>query len=35
MKHSQLSHWFRVVMAIGLGLIGAVLGSPLLIRLMQ
>lgn len=31
----QLSHWFRVVLAIGLGVIGTLLASPLFVRLMQ
>lgn len=33
MRH--LSHWFRVVLAFGLLLIGAVVSSPLWARLIQ
>lgn len=35
MNHSQLATWFRVVVAIGLGMIGAVVSSPLWWRLVQ
>jgi hypothetical protein len=33
MNHSQLATWFRVVVAIGMAVIGAVLASPLFIML--
>jgi hypothetical protein len=35
MNHSQLATWFRVVVAIGMGVIGAVISSPIWMRILQ
>lgn len=34
-RHNRIAAWFRVVLAVGLAIIGMVLSSPLWMRLVQ